>query len=151
MKTENADKKLGEAAFARPRDIRLVKTLARISLGLVWIYEGLVPKILFASLHPEQVELVRQYWPFRAAPESTLVWLGIAQVIAGAILIAGWAERAVVAFTTLWMFALIALVAAGRPELLTDPFGALAKDFCLVACAMTVWLLSPRTPRRRAA
>jgi hypothetical protein len=62
---------------------RLVKISARISLGLVWLYEGLIPKILCLAAHPEQTELVRRsalYWP---TPERTLILLGIAQVITG--------------------------------------------------------------------
>jgi len=39
---------------------------------------------------------------------------------------------------------LIALVANGNPSMLTDPYGALVKDCCLIACAITVWLLAPR-------
>lgn len=127
--------------------IRTVKLLARISLGLVWLYEGLVPKILFLNAHPEQIDLVRRSGLFWPTPEATLVTLGALQVVAGAILIIGWAERAAVVLTTLWMAALIVLVAAGRPAMLTDPFGALAKDLCLLSCAATVWLLSSPQPR----
>jgi uncharacterized membrane protein YphA (DoxX/SURF4 family) len=128
--------------------LRFIKVLARVSLGLVWIYEGLVPKILFLNAHPEQIELVRRSHLFWPTPELTLIALGIAQIIAGAILIIGWAERAAVMLTTLWMFALIVLVAAGNPPMLTDPFGALAKDLCLISCAVTVWLLAPILTRR---
>jgi uncharacterized membrane protein YphA (DoxX/SURF4 family) len=135
----------------RPRQIeetlRTVKVLARVCLGVVWLYEGLVPKILFLSAHPEQIELVRRSGLFWPTPELTLIALGIAQLAAGAILITGWAERAMVSLTTLGMFALIVLVAAGNPAMLTDPFGALAKDVCLVSCAVTVWLLAPATRR----
>lgn len=125
------------------RTLHTIKVTARISLGLVWIYEGLVPKILFLHTHPEQIELVRRtgiYWP---TPELTLIALGAAQIIAGAILVIGWAERRMVLLTTLWMGVLIVLVATGRPGMLTDPFGALAKDLCLISCAVTVWLLQP--------
>jgi hypothetical protein len=31
--------------------------------------------------------------------------------------------------------------------MLTDPYGALVKDYCLIACAITVWLLAPRPSR----
>jgi uncharacterized membrane protein YphA (DoxX/SURF4 family) len=124
-------------------NLLLIKLMARVSLGLVWVYEGLVPKILFVHSLPEQVELVRHsgiYWP---TPEITLIALGVAQVIAGVILVAGWAERRAVLVATLALFVLIALVAINRPAMLTDPFGALAKDACLVACGAIVWMLSP--------
>lgn len=127
--------------------LHLTKVIARVSLGIVWLYEGLVPKILFLRANPEQTDLVARsglYWP---TPEATLVILGVAQVLTGLILIAGWAERAAVAVATLSMGVLIVLVASGKPAMLIDPFGALAKDFCLIACALTVWLLAPVCPR----
>jgi uncharacterized membrane protein YphA (DoxX/SURF4 family) len=125
--------------------LRLIKLIARISLGLVWIYEGLVPKILFLNANSAQLDLVRRSGLFWASPAATLVALGIAQVVMGVILIAGWAERTAVALATFGMFLLIVLVASGIPHMLIDPFGALAKDFCLISCAVTVWLLAPIT------
>jgi uncharacterized membrane protein YphA (DoxX/SURF4 family) len=122
--------------------VRLAKIAARSALGFVWLYEGLVPKIFFPSLHPEQTDLVVRsglYWP---TPELTLIALGVAQAALGLLLLAGWRERLATMLATLGMLVLIGLVAWGRPDLLTDPFGALAKDACLLACAGVVWLLS---------
>ena len=62
-------------------------------------------------------------------------------------LIAGWAERFAVAIATLWMAVLIVLVAGVNPAMLTDPYGALIKDLCLIACAITVWMLAPPLER----
>jgi uncharacterized membrane protein YphA (DoxX/SURF4 family) len=77
-------------------------------------------------------------------PEFTLQILGVAQMLVGIWLIIGFAERAAVFIATLWMLILIGLVASGNPAMLTDPYGALVKDFCLVACAITVWTLAPK-------
>ena len=120
------------------------KVIARVSLGLVWLYEGLVPKLLFLRAHPEQIDLVRRSGFYWHTPVVTLNLLGIAMAVAGIILITGWLERAAVLTATISMGVLIVLVAYGRPEMLTDPFGALPKDFCLMACAAVVWLLAPR-------
>lgn len=130
-------------AIPLTRKLHLAKVAARISLGLVWLYEGLVPKLLYLSAHPAQIELVRRSRLFWPTPELTLVMLGVAQALAGIILIVGWAERRAVLVATFAMFVLILLVATGEPAMLTDPFGALAKDICLVACAYVVWLLAP--------
>lgn len=123
------------------------KVASRIALALVWIYEGLVPKILFPAAHPEQTALVVRTGLYWGTPEQTLWWLGVAMIVTGIILLTGWAERAWAALTTAGMMVLIVLVAYGRPEMLTDPFGALIKDACLVACALTVWWLQPVAPR----
>ena len=134
--------------LADPARIRLARALARWSLGLVWIYEGLVPKILFPGAHPEQTALVANSLFCFASPSVTLAVLGAAQVLLGLLLLAEWRDRELAAVATLWMAALIVLVAAGRPQMLTDPFGALAKDLCLIACAAVLWVL-PREERER--
>jgi hypothetical protein len=121
--------------------LRTIKVISRVALGLVWFYEGLVPKILF--LRADELDLVRRSGVIWRTPEWTLQVLGIAQIVLGIWLIVGSAERVAVAIATIWMLVLIVLVAGGNPAMLTDPYGALIKDFCLLACAMTVWMLAP--------
>ena len=123
--------------------LNVVKRAARLSLGFVWIYEGVVPKILFIAAHPGQIELVRHSGLFWDSPETTLLVLGIAQALMGVVLVIGWVERAAVLVATAAMGVLIVLVASGNPGMLTEPYGALIKDLCLIACALTVWMLAP--------
>jgi uncharacterized membrane protein YphA (DoxX/SURF4 family) len=129
--------------------LRVVKIICRAALGFVWLYEGLVPKLLF--LRADELDLVRRSGLIWHAPEVTLQVLGVAQVALGLWLIAGIAERLATTVATFWMLILIVLVARGNPAMLTEPYGALAKDFCLVACAATVWALAPIVPRRNKA
>jgi uncharacterized membrane protein YphA (DoxX/SURF4 family) len=122
--------------------INRVRIVSRTALGLVWLYEGIVPKLLFPR--GEQTELVRNSGLSFGAPDLTLQIMGVAQALVGVWLLSGIAERVSVAFATAWMCVLIVLVARGIPAMLTDPFGALAKDLCLIACAYTVWVLAPK-------
>jgi uncharacterized membrane protein YphA (DoxX/SURF4 family) len=122
--------------------LRAIEIISRTALGLVWFYEGLVPKILFPRA--DEVGLVQASHLVWRTPELTLQILGVAQTLVGLWLIIGFAERTAVFIATSWMLILIALVAIGNPSMLTDPYGALVKDLCLIACAITVWLLAPR-------
>jgi uncharacterized membrane protein YphA (DoxX/SURF4 family) len=117
-----------------------LKIISRVSLGLVWLYEGLVPKILF--LRADEINLVQKSGLIWRTPEWTLQVLGIAQIGLGIWLIIGFAERIGVFIATMWMVILIGLVASGNPAMLGDPYGALVKDFCLIASAITVWVLA---------
>ena len=119
-----------------------VRLVSRTALGLVWLYEGIVPKLLFPRA--EQTELVRNSSLSFGAPDLTLQIMGVAQALVGVWLLSGISERIAAAVATAWMCVLIVLVARGIPAMLTDPFGALAKDLCLIACAYTVWVLSPK-------
>jgi peptidoglycan/LPS O-acetylase OafA/YrhL len=120
-----------------------IKIIARWALGLVWLYEGLVPKILF--VHADEIDLVQRSGLVWRNPAWTLLTLGLAQMLVGLWLLVGRAERAAIFVATASMVILIILVARGNPGLLTDPYGALIKDLCLLACAATVWQLSPGT------
>ncbi|MFT4640851.1 MAG: hypothetical protein ACI8T1_004184 [Verrucomicrobiales bacterium] len=81
------------------------------------------------------------YWP---DPDTYLMMLGIAMIIAGIIICSGWLERLAVLVATASMGILIVLVIGFRPEALSDMHGGIAKDACLMACAWVVWKLRPR-------
>ena len=119
-----------------------LKLLCRWALGLVWIWEGLVLKILFRHDVPMQAALVERsglYWP---DADTFTVLLGTAMTLCGIILCSGWKERAVVLTATLGMTILIFLVAGNNPVSLLDMHGGLPKDLCLYACAWVVWRLA---------
>jgi uncharacterized membrane protein YphA (DoxX/SURF4 family) len=124
-----------------------VRIICRVALGLVWLYEGLVPKLLF--VRPDQIDLVERSGLYFGTPELFLQLLGVAQVVCGLWLLAGFAERLAVFTATTGMVVLILLVARANPAMLTDPYGALIKDLCLSACAFAVWTLSPRRGLKR--
>lgn len=124
-----------------------VRIICRLALGVVWLYEGLVPKLLF--VRQDQIDLVERSGLFVGTPEFFLQLLGVGQVVCGLWLLAGFAERLAVFIATTSMAILIVLVARANPAMLTDPYGALIKDACLIACAFAVWTLSPWRWRKR--
>ncbi|MCE9519948.1 MAG: DoxX-like family protein [Verrucomicrobia bacterium] len=119
------------------RMLARVKTAARLSLGFVWLWEGLVPKVLYPSTL--QIEMVRRSGWWFGTPEQTLYWLGLAMIPAGFAILSGIAERLAVLVATLSVMVLMVLVISTNPEALHDPFGGLAKDACLFVCAALVW------------
>jgi uncharacterized membrane protein YphA (DoxX/SURF4 family) len=131
----------------RQRDwttLQRIKEGARISIGFVWIWEGLVPKILFPS--SLQIDMVQRSGWWWHSPEATLHWLGIAMILAGLAIMSGILERLAVAVATIAVLVLMVLVIANHPPALHDPFGGLAKDACLFICAALVWWWPP--PRK---
>lgn len=126
-----------KAATSSPRRVAAV---ARIALAFIWIYEGLVPKILF--LRADQLALVERSGLVWRSPEWTLHFLGASQVAMGLWLLSGLVERAAVVIASIWMCLLIVLVVRSNPGLLVDPYGALVKDLPLLASAYAVWILS---------
>jgi hypothetical protein len=124
-----------------------IRVVCRIALRTVWFYEGLVPKLLF--IRPDQLDLVQRSGLYFGTPERFLQLLGLAQLAFALWLLAGVAERLAVSIATIGMAILIVLVARNNPWMLTDPYGALIKDLCLIACAYAVWSLSPSAAREQ--
>jgi hypothetical protein len=58
---------------------------ANIALGLVWIYQGLIPKILFTDTG--EIEILRQSGLFNGYEETILTFIGIAEIVFGIALI----------------------------------------------------------------
>lgn len=123
-----------------------LKIVCRWSLGLVWIWEGLVPKIL-ANTDAQRAIVERSglYWP---DVDTYLFILGCAMIVAGIIICVGWLERAAVMTASITMTILIFLVVGNNPDSLKDLHGGIAKDACLYAAAWVVWRLDPIVPRQ---
>ena len=122
--------------------MRLAKVLARTALGVIWVYEGLVPKLLYTT--QQEVDLVARshaYWP---TPGATLATLGVCEILGGLWLLSGRSEKTAAVLS----FALVALLgpacAVLEPSILYHPFGGLSKNLSLLACAAVVWLLSAK-------
>lgn len=123
-----------------------LKIVCRWSLGLVWIWEGLVPKILAPTeLQRQLVERSGLYWP---DVDTWLILLGVAMIVAGIIICIGWLERPAVLTASVAMTILIFLVVVNNPDSLKDLHGGIAKDACLYAVAWVVWKLAPIVPAR---
>ena len=125
----------------RDRALLAVKRVARISLGLVWLYQGLVPKIF--TLVPLEQEIVERVGLFLISPHFTMRMIGVMEMLFGLWLISGYRERLACITTTLFLIVLAILVLLEEPSLLLGPFGGIIKNICLVSCAWIVWYLAP--------
>lgn len=121
-----------------------LKIVCRWSLGFVWIWEGLVPKILGPTeMQHQLVQNSGLYWP---DVRTWLIMLGAAMIVAGVILCIGWLERWAALTASVAMTILIFLVVGNHPDSLKDLHGGIAKDACLYAAAWVVWKLAPLVP-----
>ena len=122
----------------------LSKVLARGALGIVWVHEGLLPKILFVQR--SEVALVERLDLPWISPEATITALGITEVLVGVWLVEGRAERLSAAVTSVAVVAFTVIARSLEPAALYDTFGGIAKNLALLGCGAVVWVLSPLAP-----
>jgi len=130
----------------------LVLSVARAALGLIWIYQGLVPKLLA----PERGELaiLRATGLFAGHESAVLPLLGVAEIVLGLAILARAAWRWPIAATLaiLPAFALSALWAV--PASFLAPFNPPTLILAMGALALIAWwasrdAVSARHCRRR--
>ena len=123
------------------RALAFAERVSRVALALVWVYEGLIPKMLFTT--EMEVDLVRRsglYWP---TPRGFLFFIGACEILGGLWLLSGRATRVAAALSIGLLVVLGALCAILEPGLLYHPFGGLSKNLGLLACAAVTYHLAP--------
>ncbi|MCH8852095.1 MAG: DoxX-like family protein [Planctomycetes bacterium] len=126
------------------RRLWLLKVSARVALGVVWILEGLLPKLLVVA--PAELELVTRSGLVMVTPTFTLGLLGVAEIIGGAWLLFGKAERLAAMVAALAMLVIVGIVIAADPLAVASPFGGIVKNLGLAICSLVVLALVDRTP-----
>jgi len=117
-----------------------LKRVARICLGFIWIYLGLVPKLFFQV--PMEREIVRRIGLYLFSPEATIHALGLFEIGLGIWLLTGFREKLACVVTSAFLIAMVILVVFEEPMLLAGPFGGIAKNAGLLVLAWIVWLIA---------
>ncbi len=105
----------------------------RAGMAVIWLTEGIFPKILFQQ--PWEVEVVRRSGLVPIDPAAFLVLLGLAQAASGVLALSG-SERVVRGVLVVQALALVVLpllVASQDPFLWLHPFGPLTKNVPILA------------------
>jgi hypothetical protein len=96
----------------------LARSLARLALALVWIYQGLVPKLLF----PEMGELATVRAAVGAHAPAVLLVIALAELGYGLALLLAWRSRLLPALAIPGLLVLFAAGVRADPAMLTMPF-----------------------------
>jgi uncharacterized membrane protein YphA (DoxX/SURF4 family) len=122
-----------------------LKVSARLALGMVWILEGLLPKLLFVA--PSELELVARSGLVIVTPGFTLGLLGVAEIIGGLWILSGRAERLAAIAAAAAMVVLVGIVSVAEPLAFASPFGGIIKNLGLAVCSLVVLGLAGPAPK----
>jgi uncharacterized membrane protein YphA (DoxX/SURF4 family) len=122
---------------ASERLLLTLKRVARFCLGFIWIYLGLVPKLL--TKVPLEYDVVRRTGLYLSSPGATIRAIGVFEIALGIWLLTGFQEKLACFVTSAFMVLLMILAVAFEPLLLAGPFGGMAKNGALIVLAWMVW------------
>jgi hypothetical protein len=124
-------------------DVRLLRIawLARLALAAVFIWHGLVPKILWLS--PDEVAMIAAHGlpdhPLFAPPLIAAVG-GAAEVLLGVALLVMWRQRWPLLLAGAVLLALLLDVVLLSPHLLIQAFNPLSTNLAALALCAVAWL-----------
>ncbi len=116
-----------------------VPLLLRVGIGAVWIYGGLVGKLLAPS--PELLGLTARWQPFPGDPAAFLKAAGVFEILLGLLLIRGWMVRSVAAVQSALLVCFTIGLAVVMPQALVRLMGGISKNVALLAAGLCLVLL----------
>ena len=121
----------------------LIHAIARLCIAFIWIWQGLVPKLLFR--HVDELQMLAQ----AGLSISLLPWIGVGEVLMGILVLSTWRVRLVLLANAAVMVLVTAVVAARSPGYLEAAFNPVTLNLGVFALAITGWLASRTVPSAR--
>ncbi|MDB5324014.1 MAG: hypothetical protein JWN40_5645 [Phycisphaerales bacterium] len=125
-----AEKEIDPALSMRRSLIYLV---ARITLALVWLYQGLVPKLIIR--HRDELQMLHNAGISSDAARRLLIAIGWGEIAMGAMLLFLWRTRWPLWLTFLLMPAAVIGVVLTTPDFVGAPFNPITLNLCVFALA----------------
>ena len=134
------DRQTPEASLA----FALIQTGTRVTLAFVWLWHGLIPKLLFHD-NAEQLMLLQAGVPAGGLMPVLNVF-GAAEVGFGLLMLLAWRWRWLFPLNLAIMAGALAGVALRSPQFLTAAFNPVTLNVCVMALAAAGWLAFPHAP-----
>lgn len=123
----------------------LIYLAARLTLALVFVYQGLVPKL--ALRHPEELAMIRSVGLGDSASRTICIGIGIAEVLLGLLLILAWSASWPIWIILAGMPVTALAVGFSTPARLVAPFNPIALNLSVFALAAVTLLGGRDLPR----
>ena len=117
-----------------------IHALCRVSLAGVWVWQGLVPKLLSHDAD-EQVMLAQA-----GVAIEWLPWIGGAEILFGLLVLRLWHWRGIFLLQIWMMLVALGAVAMRSPMYLSHAFNPVILNLLVVSVAMVGWIASNNLP-----
>jgi len=123
-----------ETSFEDSMRSTVINAVARFSVALIWIYHGVVPKLLFHD--PGEQSMIREMGVSPHRLVSAMIVAGILEVIFGVWVLVRWHSPWPLRSTIGLMILALAAVAARSPGYLTHAFNPVSLNAAAVSLAI---------------
>ncbi len=127
--------------------LALVHAVCRVTIAFVWIWHGLVPKLIFYQLD-EQIMLLRSGLPQAILPLA-LHAFGLGEIAFGLLMLLAWNVRWLFLLNILVMLLALGAVAVQSPLYLRAAFNPVTLNIAVAALAGAGWIALPHAPQAR--
>lgn len=116
----------------------LIHAVARVTIAFVWLWHGLVPKLLFHDA--DEVQMLAQ----AGVADRWLSWIGLAEIAMAFAVLATWRWRGMFVAQAALMAAALVAVAVQSPAYMTHAFNPVTLNMQVIALAVVGWLSQRR-------
>jgi hypothetical protein len=127
------------------RRVSITYAVARTSLVVLWLYHGIVPKLL--GPHPDEIALALSAGISAAHVHSFLIAMGIVEVLFAAMLAVLWHRRWPAMVSGLLMIVALLVVLITSPAAAAGPFNVVTTNLLVGALSAVVFILQPDVVR----
>lgn len=132
--------------FTSENRVRLMHIIARVTVGFVWIYHGIVPKLVFQ--HADELAILHQAGVDEASAPAMVNWIGAAEVVIGLWVLIGFPSPR-------WPFLMTIVFGVGTtigvmiqsPAFLIAAFNPMSLNVMLIALSCIGLLSMPTADR----
>jgi hypothetical protein len=115
-----------------------VHAVARVTLAVVFLWHGLVPKLLFR--HADELALLRDSGLSAAAAMRVVMIVGVAEVVFGIALLLAWRVRWLFLLATLGMVMITPGILVGSPRFIPAAFTPVTLNLCVAVLGIIGWI-----------
>jgi len=123
--------------------LSLIHATARLAVAGIWIWHGLVPKLVYRNLD-EQTMLAQAGVSLKFLPR-----IGASEILIGILMVVSWRWRSVFLANIALMCAATGAVAAFSPHYLTAAFNPVTLNLAVLALSVVGWLAAKSLPSAR--
>ncbi|MEM7681525.1 MAG: DoxX-like family protein [Planctomycetota bacterium] len=123
----------------------LTHAACRASLAAVWLYQGIVPKLLFGETSGE-LDTIRASGLFEGAERTALYSAGVVEILFGLALLIWWRARSLLLVVIAVLILLGVAAALAEPPILARQFNPVTLNLSMIALAAVGWRASRDLP-----